>query len=193
MGWRPDGSVVAGYADPFDSWADISHLLRVEPWTDPVPGHVSYLLGAMREDGSAIAASTDDYPRRAQARVRRQLETWLEREAGSLWPDATQRGGPGFRWGLLVDTQDRRGRARLDDQVIRANVQPSDRYVQTLPGATRARLRPGKTGFENLWVCEDWPRHGMNVGSVEAAVLSGLIAGRLIRGQRQKLAREHDD
>ncbi len=193
LGWRPDGTVLAGYADPFDSWADMSHLLHAEPWTDPAPGHISYLLGAMRDDGPAIAASIDDYPDKAQRRVRHQLETWLTRDAAELWPGAARRGGQGFRWSLLVDTQDRKGRARLDDQVIRANVQPSDRYVQTLPGATRARLRPGKTGFENLWVCGDWTRNGMNVGSVEAAVLSGLIVGRLIRGQRQKLAGERDD
>lgn len=192
LGWRPDGTILAGFSDPFDSWADMSHLLATETWPEPAPQQVSYLLGAMRDDGAALMAASDDYPVRAQDLVRDQLITWLDQDSGGIWPDAQRRDGRGFRWNLLVDPHQRRGPDRLEHHVIRANVQPSDRYVQTLPGATRARLRPGHTGFSNLWVCGDWTRNGMNVGSVEAAVLSGLIAGRLIRGQTQLLPGESD-
>jgi uncharacterized protein with NAD-binding domain and iron-sulfur cluster len=185
LGWRPDGTLLGGFASPFEIWADMTHMLTAEPWDSPAPVQLSYLLGVMRDDDAALTAATDNYPAQAKARVRAELEGWLREDSSGLWPDAQQPNERGFRWDLLVDPLDREGPERLDYHVVRANVQPSDRYVQTLPGATRARIRPGRTGFENLLVCGDWTRNGMNVGSIEAAVLSGLIAGRLARGEKQ--------
>ena len=62
-------------------------------------------------------------------------------------------------------------------QYWRANVDPSDRYVQSLPGTDQYRLRPDESGYDNLFLAGDWTDNGLNAGCIEAAVLSGLQAG----------------
>jgi hypothetical protein len=92
-----------------------------------------------------------------------------------------------FRWELLVDDGDpersgpeRAGPERFDSQYWRANVNPSDRYVQSLPGTARYRLAPDDTGFDNLVFAGDWTQCGLNSGCVEAAVISGLLAAAVV-------------
>ena len=53
-------------------------------------------------------------------------------------------GADGFRWDLLCGAGGATGPDRLDSQHWRANVDPSDRYVQSLPGTDRLRLRAGR-------------------------------------------------
>jgi uncharacterized protein with NAD-binding domain and iron-sulfur cluster len=72
--------------------------------------------------------------------------------------------------------------------LVRANVQPSDRYVQALAGTTKYRLEAGRSQhFANLYLAGDWTYNGLNVGCVEAAVMSGMLAANDILG------RPHDD
>jgi Flavin containing amine oxidoreductase len=106
------------------------------------------------------------------------LEGFLDREASALRP-GTQ-AGDGFRWDLLVDLEQRSGPDRLRAQYVRANVDPSDRYVQSLPGSGRHRIAPGSTGFANLAVAGDWTACGLDAGSLEAATRSGVLAARAV-------------
>jgi hypothetical protein len=170
LGWEgPSGVTLSGFGDTFDTWASMSHLLPVEDWPagDP-PRSVAYLCGAM--------ADTD--PSSGEAEVRRALVRFLDSEAGVLWPDAV--GAGGFRWELLWDEERRHGPERLDAQYLRANLDPSDRYVQSLPGSGRHRLAPGGTGIDNLAIAGDWTACGLDAGCVEAATRSGVLAARAI-------------
>jgi uncharacterized protein with NAD-binding domain and iron-sulfur cluster len=72
---------------------------------------------------------------------------------------------------------------RLASQFWRANVDPSERYVQSLPGTDRYRLRTDQTGYQNLYLVGDWIDTSFNVGCVEAAVMSGLLASHAISGR----------
>jgi uncharacterized protein with NAD-binding domain and iron-sulfur cluster len=72
------------------------------------------------------------------------------------------------------------------EQYWRANVDPSDRYVQSLPGTDHLRLRPDDSGFANMVLAGDWTDNGLNAGCIEAAVLSGLKAANAVRGQDAK-------
>jgi hypothetical protein len=74
------------------------------------------------------------------------------------------------------------GPARLDEQFFKANIDPSDRYVLSLPGTLRYRLHPWDSGYDNLFLAGDWTRCGLNAGCVEAAVISGMLAAGAIRG-----------
>ena len=65
----------------------------------------------------------------------------------------------------------------------RANVDPSDRYVQSLPGTGRWRLPANGSGYENLFLAGDWIDCGLNAGCIEAAVMSGLEAANAVRGR----------
>ena len=59
---------------------------------------------------------------------------------------------------------------------MRANVNPSDRYVLTLPGSSRYRISPLDDSYDNLTVAGDWTDCGLNEGCVESAVMSGRLA-----------------
>jgi hypothetical protein len=167
LGWRgPPGVTLSGFGDTFDTWASMTHLLPREAWPSPGgPRSLAYLCGAM----------PDDRPETARDSVRRFLDT----EVGQLWPAATD--ADGFRWELLWDDEGRRGPERLGAQYVRAHVDPSDRYVQAMPGSGRYRLAPGGTGFANLAVAGDWTACGFDAGCVEAATRSGIQAARAVR------------
>ena len=64
-----------------------------------------------------------------------------------------------------------------------ANVDPSDRYVQSLAGTDRYRLRPDESGYDGLYLAGDWTDCGLNAGCIEAAVLSGLQAANAVLGR----------
>ena len=66
--------------------------------------------------------------------------------------------------------------APVIDAVTRSNDDPSDRYVQALPGSDRYRLRVDESGLDNLVLAGDWTNCGLNAGCIEAAVISGLEA-----------------
>jgi len=65
----------------------------------------------------------------------------------------------------------------------RANIDPSERYVLSVPGSTRYRLRANESGLSNVILAGDWIRNGFNAGCVEAAVMSGIQAANAIAGQ----------
>ena len=170
MGWDgPPGVTLSGFGDSFDTWASMSHLLPMEAWpTAGPPKSIAYLCGA----------TPDIDPAAGEEAVRGALARFLDEEVGALWPAAQE--ADGFRWELLWDEQGRRGSDRLSGQYFRANLDPSDRYVQSLPGSGRYRIAPGKTGFDNLVVAGDWTACGLDAGSVEAATRSGILAARAI-------------
>jgi len=101
---------------------------------------------------------------------------------------------PGFDWSMLHDPSDAAGADRLAAQHWVANVEPSERYVLSLPGTTELRLPKGMkgSGFENLHLAGDWTRNGINAGCVEAAVMSGLQASRAISGHPATIIGEAD-
>ena len=76
-----------------------------------------------------------------------------------------------------------RGAAALATQHWSVNIDPSDRYVQSLPGTDRYRLRPDESGYDNLVLAGDWTDSGINAGCIEAAVMSGLQAANALLGR----------
>ena len=170
LGWPgPPGVTLSGFGDTFDTWASMSHLLAREQWPSPGgPRSLAYLCGAL----------PDADPATSEATVRESLRTFLEDDVAVLWPAARDAGG--FRWNLLWDDEARSGPDRLGAQYVRANLDPSDRYVQAMPGSGRYRLAPGRTGFANLAVAGDWTACGFDAGCVEAATRSGVLAARAI-------------
>lgn len=169
LGWDgPVGVTLSGFGDSFDTWASMSHLLPVEDWpASDSPRSLAYLCGAM-----------PDGEQQDLAAVRESLVRFLDDEVGSLWPRAVT--AEGFRWDELWDAKGRVGPDRLQAQYLRANTDPSDRYVQSLPGSGRYRIAPGDTGFANLVVAGDWTACGLDAGCVEAAVRSARLAARAI-------------
>ena len=63
-----------------------------------------------------------------------------------------------------------------------ANVNPSDRYVISVPGSVAFRISPLDYTYDNLTIAGDWTDCGLNVGCVESAVISGRLAAHAIAG-----------
>jgi uncharacterized protein with NAD-binding domain and iron-sulfur cluster len=83
----------------------------------------------------------------------------------------------------LAGAGEREGEDRFDSQFWRANVDPSERYVLSLPGSDKYRLRSDESGYDNLVLAGDWINCGLNAGCLEAAVMSGLQAANVIHGR----------
>jgi uncharacterized protein with NAD-binding domain and iron-sulfur cluster len=186
-GERPSQPPVGGgFEPPFGTNADMSDLLRWESWeeVDEVspPRSLFYLCGPLRCRENAPLQDSD-YPAQQRELVRKTLVSYLEHDVRHLWP-GTEAGV----WPMLVAEEGVEGEARLGTwQYFRANVQPDQRYVQTLPGTNRYRLAPSESGFSNVTLAGDWTRTPINAGCVEAAVSSGLLAGAHVCGRTAAL------
>ena len=182
LGWAgPSGITVSGFVTPFDTWASMPHLLAVEDWPEADrPKTIAYFCSVLEAPGSGEEGPDIEAEGKA---VRARARTFLDRDVATLWPAAVD--ADGFRWSLLCDGAPgtASGPGRLDSQYWRANVDPSDRYVQSLPGTDQYRLQPGRTGFANLAVAGDWTDNGLNAGCVEAATRSGQLAAEAVAQQ----------
>ena len=70
--------------------------------------------------------------------------------------------------------------ARFDSQHWTANVNPTERYVLSLPGTQKFRISPLDNTYDNLTIAGDWTACGLDTGCVEAAVISGRLAAHAI-------------
>ena len=184
LGW-PHGQVsYSAFVHPFDTWADLSQLIEVENQPEARGTHYfcsvlpARYVPPIDADPQRIAGILRDVTAMVRENARRFLNDWVVQ----LWPDAVSRYPNVFDWDLLVGDGGHAGAARLRSQHIVANVDPSERYTQSLPGTTKYRIRPDGTGFRHLFIAGDWTDCGYNVGCVEAAVISGRLASAAITG-----------
>ena len=120
-------------------------------------------------------------PTQATARVRQNAFGWMTTWLDQLWTDvgSVQQ----LNWNLLYAADDLKGSARLEVQYWRANINPTDRYVLSLPNTLQYRLSPGGSGYANLYLAGDWTRvPEVNAGCVEVATMSGLAAASALSG-----------
>ena len=182
LGADPTTPVVAGYIEPFDTWADMSHLLSVEDWPEAeAPSSIHYFCSPLPDQPRP---ADPDYQQRADALVLANATWYLSHAVGHFLPGAVDIFPLEFRWPLLVGGAGGSGRPAVASQHLRANVAPSERYVLSLPGTERFRLAPGDSGYDNLVLAGDWTSCGLNAGCVEAATVSGLIAASEIVGDQ---------
>jgi len=175
LGWRGPAPSLTAFAAPFDTWADMTHLLPREEWpAKRPPRSLAYFCSVFPDrpvsDARDAAQASDEVKSDAMA--------FLDREMGHLWPQARAPGG-GFRWELLVGPDGRPSsdaETAFSTQYFRANVTPSDRYTLSLPGSLVHRISPLDVAIDNLTVAGDWTASGLNLGCVEGAVMSGLLA-----------------
>jgi uncharacterized protein with NAD-binding domain and iron-sulfur cluster len=179
LGWTHGGDVTSTYVEPLDTYCDMSHLVPREAWTaaDGVGG-IAYFCG-VQLDGS----SGEDRAGATQ-RAHDDGRAFLDRDVTGYWPTAGPGGAAvGFDWDNLVDIENRSGLARFEGQYWRANVAPTERYVLSRTGSMEARLRCDESGYENLVLAGDWTKNGLDLGCVEAAVMSGREAARAVLGE----------
>lgn len=181
LGWDRPGVTTSGYVAPFDTWASMPQTLWAEDWPeDDRPRTVAYFCGAL----DTVSPTTDDhadYVGHCRERVFAQAVKYLDNHIALYLPGAvTERG---FAWHLLSGANGDRGSSALGTQHVSVNIDPSDRYVQSIPGSDKYRLRPDESGYDNLVLAGDWTDSGMNAGCIEAAVMSGLQAANALLGR----------
>jgi uncharacterized protein with NAD-binding domain and iron-sulfur cluster len=181
LGCEAPDITASGYPGAFHTYASMSHLLLAEHW--PVADHprsIAYFCHVLPapEPPAAIAGAGRS---EAEEQLRTRAIDFLRGDVSHLWPRAVENGD--FRWDLLSGADGAVGAARLDSQYLRANVDPSDRYVLSLPGTGRFRLRADESGYGNLVLAGDWTDSGVNAGCIEGAVISGIQAANAVAGR----------
>ncbi|MEH2445043.1 MAG: NAD(P)-binding protein [Nostoc sp.] len=184
LGWQKSSHVLGAYIEPLDVYADMSELIVRENWpSEHYPYSVAYFTGVIADPG--IPPHTEyDFPAKAQKIVEQQAIYFLNNYIGHLWANPIHSKNPqGLNWDLLVDFQNRQGVERFKAQYWRININPSERYVLSVPGSTKYRLKTDESGFDNLYLTGDWINNGYNSGCVEATVMSAMQATRAILHQ----------
>jgi uncharacterized protein with NAD-binding domain and iron-sulfur cluster len=172
------GTVVSGFVEPFDTWADMSQLRDQERVSDAAT--VGYFCNVLSDTPPPQRGQAKAWLEEQKALVRAQAERFLTRDIAALWPGAVDPISGEFRWERLVAPAGNGGIDRLDAQYLRANVEPSERYVLSVPGSSEHRIAPDDTGLANLYAVGDWTACGINAGYVEGAVISGMLAANAI-------------
>lgn len=165
-----------------DTWADLSQHLNSEAW----PQHhkaqdASYFISVLQDESPELPPRSDhDFPKRQFERVKANSVAFIEHFLKTtLWPNTIRPNGE-FDWDVLADLLDRVGTERINGQYWRANIDPSERYILSLPGTTQYRIRTDETGFDNLLITGDWIYNGANVGFVDSAFCSGMRTARAV-------------
>ncbi|ANI41186.1 FAD-dependent oxidoreductase [Mycolicibacterium vaccae] len=181
LGWRLPGVTTSGYVAPFDTWASMPQTLWAEQWPeDDRPHTVAYFCGALRA-GQPGLGDHDGYVSRCHETTLKEAAAYLDAHVGLYLPGAV--GDDGFAWHLLCGAGGRHGVEALQTQHVSVNIDPSDRYVQSVPGSDRFRLRSDESGYDNVVLAGDWTDSGVNAGCIEAAVISGLQAANALLGR----------
>jgi len=174
--------IASCYVDNLNTWSDMSFLLARETWPAGGPRFIAYLCGQFPDADVIPPYSDHGFPARERERFRAQAVQWLQQNAATLWTRTAAAGGSGFDWSRLYDASGGAGPARIDSQYVRVNIDPSERYVLSVPGSSALRLRAGESGFRNLFLAGDWVRTSINAGCVEAAVMAGMDAASALSG-----------
>jgi uncharacterized protein with NAD-binding domain and iron-sulfur cluster len=189
LGWKLPAPLMTGYAQLLNTWGDFSHLLPREDWPDGAePRSLAYFCGPFPDAISIPDFSDHTFPEDEREQLKNLSVEWFQKNMPYLLPGTAAPDG-GFDWSKLADPRGRTGPERFDAQYCRANVSPAERYVLSLPGDWRHRLRKGQSGFDNLFVAGDWVYTGLG-GCVEAAVMSGMMASRALSGSPRTIIGE---
>jgi uncharacterized protein with NAD-binding domain and iron-sulfur cluster len=181
LGWNRPGITTSGYVAPFDTWASMPQTLWAEEWPeDDRPRTIAYFCGAFDAEWPT-SDGHEDYVGRCRQRVLARAAEYLDRHVSLYLPAAVS--ADGFSWHLLSGANGHRGTSALETQHVSVNIDPSDRYVQSVPGSDKYRLRPDESGYDNLFLAGDWTDSGINAGCIEAAVMSGLQAANALLGR----------
>lgn len=96
-----------------------------------------------------------------ESTLHREIGSFLGTRVASLWP--------AYRKEMIVD------------RFEQLNNDASSRYTLSLPGTLRARLSPLDDTIRNVRAVGDWTRNSISAGSIESAVISGMLAATTLR------------
>src|SRR5262249_45151718 len=126
LGWKDGPITLSGFVEPFDTWADMTHLVGRERWPH-VPRSIAYFCSVLSRSDVPDDRTTPAKAPHRRGRVGRDAGPFPDEQIGKLWPGAVWPAGP-FRWDILVDPRDGAapsvGRERFASQYWTAKVNP---------------------------------------------------------------------
>jgi uncharacterized protein with NAD-binding domain and iron-sulfur cluster len=189
-------SFASCYVEPLDTYSAMNQLLEAENWPerDGVQ-HVAYFCGVLpdaqvekevrstREAAPVGATHPIGTPSAATRQhvatglVKTGLRDFCSEHLRVLWegrrPEDDEPTAP---------QHPATARPKPSREYMRANWAATERYVLTPPGSVALRLWPNESGFANLVLAGDWTRSSFDVGCVEGAMTSGMLAANAISG-----------
>jgi uncharacterized protein with NAD-binding domain and iron-sulfur cluster len=188
-GWSHPRGILSGYVEPFDTWSDMSDLIAREMWS-PAQNvqQIAYFCNAYPDDEQA-KFSDPTYPEKEREKVMRSARGFLDGAALKIFSNAGDPANPGkfndeFLVNCLNDTkQGDPAQTNFQTQFFRCNIDPTELYVLSLPGSAQKRLLSHDSDFDNLYLAGDWTFTDLNIGCIEAAVISAKMASRAICGK----------
>jgi uncharacterized protein with NAD-binding domain and iron-sulfur cluster len=174
LGWTSRAQVLGGFPQPLNSMHMRDAYLSIESWIGPeIPRGLLYMSGPFGA-GWDVDASDPPSRERAEAAARAEAYTFVRDELWRAMPSAKIGTPPYFdeRF-LFAPTAPHKP---MTDQVVRANIDISSRYVLASPGGLRNRPATASSGVANLRLAGDWTRNGIDIPCVEGAVVSALAA-----------------
>ena len=191
-GWTRPSSVIGSYVQPFSSLTDFSQVLSRENWGEDAPRYLCYSSGVMKDDPIPIPhPGQHDFPMQALAEARATAASFLSTDAKPLWPAISSDAGA-LDLQKLHAPSSLTGTERLEAQYIRANVDPTERYVLCLPKTQQYRLKASTSGFSNLFLAGTWLDTGFRISSIESAVMSGKQAASALSGHPFFIVADND-
>jgi uncharacterized protein with NAD-binding domain and iron-sulfur cluster len=187
LGWPHPSPILTGFVEPHDTWSDMTQVLPRESWTpaDDIR-QIAYFCNVMPEctrpqcsidclphrrvPGCPMSPPFTDtaFPGQQKDLVRAASIAFLQDPIRVLWPK--------FDFSALLG-------GSFEKQFWRVNLDPPERYVQNIAGSSKYRLRSDESGFANLVMAGDWTYTPINIGCVEAAVISGKMASYALCGK----------
>jgi len=166
--------------DPFNVVLEATPILATE--NHPQVTDLIYLCGPWPDDENEPPhTGNSGYPAEQWQVAKESSIKWLE-GYGHLWPGLCDGEGR-IDWNRLHHPRaDASGDERRDWQYFRLNIDPSERYVLSGHRMVPDRLEPQDTGYNNLVFAGDWCRNRIDIGCVESASTSGMLASHHICG-----------
>jgi uncharacterized protein with NAD-binding domain and iron-sulfur cluster len=161
LGWPYGPAVLSAYAEPYDSWGDMSAVIPYEGWpAATAPKSLAYFCGCMK-----LPPTGPVDPATMLQLAQTNENAWLADNIRFLWEQVPAPAN----WGMTGAEI-----ARYD----RANFEGSELYVQTPAGDNVAsRFSSNRSaGFSNLYVVGDWTKTRFSGGCFESAVESAMLA-----------------
>jgi uncharacterized protein with NAD-binding domain and iron-sulfur cluster len=195
LGWAyPDTSIYTTYTEPLNTCCMNPDLVPLEDWpVNDTPESVLFFTGVFRDSGVLPPPSFSTFPQYMFYRVAGQFVEFLVNHMKVPFPRVKPSKGLSqwFNWFLLHDNEPQLGINRLYSQYLRANIDPSERYVLSVVGSSKHRLKTDETGFENLYITGDWISTPLNSGCFEAAMMAGIATARAVSKVPLTIIGEH--
>ncbi len=189
LGWKVDKKaygrsarfISGSFPNPLNCMAVFDDLIAAENWGSDGPRGLVYFCSQMHHVDHTQPTDLG----RTMAHTSSTLRVMGNFLKNSL-PKQTHRNDPqamdfDYLW-VPKKQRDQRGEARLKMQYHRVNTDPTEAYVQALPGTASQRLMPWDSGYANLVPAGDWIYTGVNAGAFESAVTGGKFAAMALTG-----------